>query len=216
MKSIKLNKNRLQIFHEARKRKFFVGELIYDEKNDKYELIYNKHYANSKTAIPISPELSLFKLKHSSKGKLFSAFLDRIPEKSNPAYATYCKSQGISPNEKNLLVLLGAIGRRGPSSFVFEAVYGDEFKPEDVAKWRAELNISQHDFSEAFDISRVTLQKIESGESRDANTLKRIEVLCLFPEVAIWQLKKTGGRINREVLERLIKYFNQLEKTDLI
>lgn len=212
MKSIKLNKNRLQIFHEGKKRRIFVGELIYDEKHDKYELNYDEKYANSKTAIPISPELSLFKLKHSSKGKLFPVFMDRIPEKSNPAYADYCKSQGISPNEKNLMILLGTIGRRGPSSFVFEPVYRDEFKPEDVAKWRDELGVSQYDFAEAFDINRVTLQKIEAGESRDANTLKRIHVLLVFPEVALWQLRQTGGKVHAEVLSKLIGYFKSKDK----
>lgn len=154
----------------------------------------------------------MFKLKHASKGKLFPAFIDRIPERSNPAYASYCKSQGISPNEKNLIVLLGTIGKRGPSSFVFEQVYEDEFDPAAVTAWREALGISQHDFAEAFDISKVTLQKIEAGESRDANTLKRIQVLLTFPEVALWQLRQTGGRVHVDVLNRLEGYLSDCEK----
>lgn len=83
---VKLNPNHLRIFHEIRKRRIFVGELIYDAKKDQYELIYDESYANSKSAIPLSPDLHLFKLHHKIKGKLFPAFEDRIPDRSNPAY----------------------------------------------------------------------------------------------------------------------------------
>ena len=44
---IKLNENRLQIFHETKKRRVFVGELIYDKKKDIYELIYDKNFVAS-------------------------------------------------------------------------------------------------------------------------------------------------------------------------
>ena len=202
------NEDRLKIFHEGRKRRTFVGELIYDKKKDKYVLIYDKKYAHSKNAIPISPDLDLFKLRHQSeKGKLFPAFLDRIPEKSNPAYKDYCKSQGISPAEKNPIILLGAIGKRGPSTFVFEPSYENEFNINDITKLREELDITQHDFAKALDISKATLQRIESGESHEKNTLKYIQILLEFPEVALWQLKQTGNQVHHDVLAKLIKYF---------
>lgn len=205
---IKLNENRLQIFHEGRKRRTFVGELIYNTKNDRYELIYNKNYSLSKSAIPISPDLSLFKLHHlSKKGELFPVFSDRIPVKSNPAYKDYCKSQGISPNETNPIILLGSIGKRGPSSFIFEPAYQDEFNLSKITELRETLQITQHDLAEALDVSKVTLQRIESGASRDINTLKRLQILFEFPEVALWQLKQTGGRVHKDVLAKLIKYF---------
>lgn len=204
----KPDENRLQIFHEGRKRRIFVGELIYNKEKDKYELIYDKQYARSKNAIPVSPDLNLFKLHHQSeKGKIFSSFLDRIPEKSNPAYKDYCKSQGIDLNEKNPIILLGTIGKRGPSSFVFEPVYPNEFDPTDITKLRESLQITQHDLAKAFDISKATLQRIESGASQDMNTLKRIQILLKFPDVALWQLKLTGGYVHSSVLAKLVKYF---------
>ena len=49
--------------------------------------------------------------------------MDRIPSKENPAYPDYCKSQGISVNETNPIILLIAIGKRGPSTFIFEPVF---------------------------------------------------------------------------------------------
>lgn len=207
--SIKPDKNRLHIYHEGRKRRVFVGELSYDVEKDRYELSYDERYAHSRMAISISPELSLFKLKHySKKGELFHAFVDRIPDRDNPAYEAYCAAQGISVKERNPIILLGAIGRRGPSSFVFEPVYSDEFHLEELIKLHEQLGITQHDFAEAFDISKVTLQRIESGESRDQNTLKIIQIFFRFPEVAIWQLGLTGGRVHADVLKRLVAYFN--------
>lgn len=206
---IKLDKNRLHIFHESRKRRIFVGELMYNKKKDVYELIYNKNYAESKNAIPISPDLNLFKLHHQSKkGKLFPSFLDRIPDKSNPAYKDYCKTQRISPNEKNPIILLGSIGKRGPSSFIFELVYNAEFDPVEIKNLRSALQISQYDIAQAFDVSQITLQRIEMGTSRDLNTLKRLQIILEFPEVALWQLKQTGSRLHKDALAKLIKYFN--------
>src|SRR5262249_387222 len=128
--------------------------------------------------IPIGPDLELVKLQHhSAKGELFPTLADRIPDKSNPAYKDYCRSQGISTTEKNPIILLGTIGKRGPSSFIFEPVYRTEFGPRDVTNLRKKLGITQHDLAEAFDISKVTLQRIESGDSKDLNTLKRLQIL---------------------------------------
>lgn len=206
--------NRLQIYHEGRKRRVYVGELTFDKEKEIYELIYDKKYAHSKSAIPIGPELDLFKLRHQSeKNKLFPSLLDRIPEKSNPAYPDYCRSQGISPNEKNPIILLGTIGKRGPSSFIFELTYYDKFDPADITKLREKLNITQHDFAIAFDIKKSTLQRIESGASHEYNTLQRIQILLVFPEVALWQLKLTGARIHSNELNKIVSYFeNEFRK----
>lgn len=205
---IKLHESRLQIFHETKKRRVFVGELTYDKKKDIYELIYDKNYANSISAIPISPDLNLFKLHHQSKkGKLFPSFIDRIPDRSNPAYKDYCKAQGISSNENNPIILLGTIGKRGPSSFIFEPVYYTTFNPSSIKDLREKLRITQQDIALVFDINQRTLQRIEKGTSQDPNTLKHLQIILTFPDVAIWQLKQTGSRVHKDVLTKLIKYF---------
>src|SRR3990167_1460004 len=122
--SIKLNENHVKIFHEGRARRLFVAYLSFDSKKNKYLLEYNKRYVQLKNAVAFGPHLDLFTLKHySQKGKMFPIFLDRIPDPQNPAYPDYCRSQGISVHEKNPIVLLGTIGRRGPSTFIFEPVY---------------------------------------------------------------------------------------------
>jgi len=204
----KPDESQLKIFHESRKRRILVGELIYDKENDRYQLIYDKNYTHSKNAIPISPDLDLFKLRHQSeKGKLFPSFIDRIPDKSNPAYNDYCKAQGISPAEKNPIILLGSIGKRGPSSFIFEPVYHSEFDSSDIINLREQLQITQHDLAKALDISQTTLQRIEAGVSSNPNTLKYMQILLKFPEVALWQLKQTGNQVHKDVSTKLIKYF---------
>jgi DNA-binding XRE family transcriptional regulator len=205
---IKPDEYRLRIFHESRKRRVFVGELIYHKEKDQYELVYDKNYVCSKNAIPISPDLNLFKLHHQSeKGKLFPAFTDRIPDKSNPAYSDYCKGAGISSDEKNPIILLGTIGKRGPSSFIFEPVYDDQFDSTDITALRKQLEITQHDLALALNISKTTLQRIEAGTSHDVDTLNYLQILFKFPDVALLQLKKTGNRVHSTVLTKLIKYF---------
>ncbi len=208
------DKNRLQVFHEGKKRRIYVGELIYHSKKDYYEFIYNKKYINYKNAIPLGPELSLFKLHHYSEvGKIFPSFSDRLPSRENLAYEDYCESQGITPNEKNMIILLGTIGKRGPSSFIFEPVYQIEFNSSDIVNFRNKLKVTQYDLAQAFDINEVTLQRIEKDISRDQNTLKLIQIFLQFPEVALWQLKLTGGRIHKDVLLKLIKYFESQRKS---
>ncbi len=210
MKSkLELDRNRLLIFHEGRKRRVFVGELIYNEKENQFELTYDKNYARSKKAIPMGQGLDLFKTRHiSDKGVLFPSLADRIPSKSNPAYADYCKSQGVSVDEASPIILLGSIGKRGPSSFIFEPVYKMEFSVANILKFREQLKISRHDFSMALGFSETTLQKVESQKSHDANVLKLLQIYFEFPEVALWQLKQTGNRVKAEALMKLIKYFS--------
>src|SRR5271155_5807356 len=111
----KRNPNKLEVFSEGRKRRVYVGRLSYDSEKEVFEFRYDPKYAKLKTAIPLGPELDLFKKVQSSKKKVFPSFADRIPSKSNPAYEEYCRSQGISPSERNPIILLSTIGRRGPS-----------------------------------------------------------------------------------------------------
>ncbi len=213
--SLKIDPSRLLIFHELTTRKIYVGELLYDENRDVYILRYDENYTHLKNAIAISPELDLFKITHiSKKGQLFPAFVDRIPDRENPAYADYCRAQSISIDETNPIILLGSIGGRGPSSFIFEKTYKASFSIEDVKKLRQNLNISQHDFADAFGISKVTLQKIEAGISSDTRTMKLLQIYLTFPEVAIWQLYQTGSKVHSSVLSRLFTYLHE-KRTNL-
>ncbi len=206
----------IEVYLESRKRRVFVGELSYNKDRDQYQFNYDPKYTKLPKAIPIGPDLSLFKKIHrSEKGKLFPSFADRIPSRSNPAYEEYCQSQGISANERNLIVLLGTIGRRGPSSFVFEPVVINDFTFADILRFRKATRLSRHEMAMAFDLNEPTLQRVETGKSTDLNTMKRIQIYLEFSEVALWQLEVAGHRISNETLERLKDYFHRSGRTQI-
>tara|TARA_B100000989_G_scaffold298413_2_gene287659 strand:+ start:43147 stop:43797 length:651 start_codon:yes stop_codon:yes gene_type:complete len=210
---IELDKTRLHIYHEGRKRRMFVGELVHDVKKNKFIFTYDENYVNSPTAIPIGREFNLFDLRHESKtGKLFPSMLDRIPDKQNPAYVDYCEMTGISPDETNYIVLLGSIGRRGPSTFIYEPVWKNNFTPAMITELRTELDITQNDLAIAFDISKPTLQRVEAGQSHDPNTLKRIQIMLEFPDAALWQLKLSSAKLHKTPRTKLRKYFVQKKR----
>jgi DNA-binding XRE family transcriptional regulator len=127
--------------------------------------------------------------------------------RTNPAYEDYCFAQNISVNERNPIILLGSIGKKGPSSFIFEPVYDNPFTSVDIVKIREILDISQHDLAKAFGLSEITVKKIESRKSQDATTLKLIQMFFTFPECGLWQLKQTGSRVHSAALLKLTKYF---------
>ena len=204
--------NQLNVFSEGRKRRIFVGTLIYDDSKNTYEFRYDPKYARSKNAIPIGKELDLFKKINTSKGKLFPSFEDRIPSKENPAYIDYCRSQGIDVEEKNQIKLLMSIGKRGPSTFIFEPIYQNNFSSEEIKKFRADLGLSINDMALAFDLNPPTLQRLETGGKTDLATLRRIQIYLTFPKVAMWQLTLTVGRLHTDIFHSLWNYFEAASK----
>jgi len=212
----KIDRTQLQVFSESRKRRVFVGTLTWNREKNQFEFRYDPKYAKSKTAIPIGRELDLFKKAHVSKGKPFPSFADRIPSKENPAYDDYCHSQGISVDEANPIILLISIGKRGPSTFVFEPVFLNSFTGEDVRKFRESLGISIHEWAAAFDFNPPTLQRLESGKKADLSTLRRAQIYLEFPDVALWQVKMNSGKIHAETLQKLWSYFEKKQREQKI
>lgn len=205
----KIDHSQLHVFTENRKRRIFVGSLYWNQDKNVFEFKYDTKYAKSKTAIPIGKELDLFKKTHTSKGKLFPSFMDRIPSKENPAYPDYCKSQGISVNETNPIILLIAIGKRGPSTFIFEPVFLNHFDYRQIRKFRESLNLSIHEFAAAFDFNPPTLQRLESGKKSDPGTIRRAQIYLEFPNVALWQIEMNSGKIHTDTFHALWSYFEK-------
>ena len=201
--------NQLEVYSETSRKRIFVGVLSYDEERDQYRFMYDKKYLASSGAIPLGPEIGFTKQTHWSKGKLFPSFAERIPSKANPAYKEYCKSQGIAPTERNPIVLLTTIGRRGPSTFVFESIPLSSFDHKSLAKFRKDLGLSLREFSIAFSINLLTLHHLEKGSSKNVSLLKLIQVYSTFPEVSLWQLETTGRKLHQETLTRLLNYFQR-------
>jgi HipA-like protein len=204
--------NQLEVYSEIRKSKTFVGTLKYDSKQKKYIFDYDRKYIISKSAIPVGPELPLSKLHHIAKGgDVFPSLLDRIPEKENAAYEDYCLAQGIFPKEKNPIVLLSTIGRRGPSTFVFEPVYLGPDIAQHLKDFRKALSLSLREVSAAFDVNLLTLYKIEKGKSKDKGTLRLLTIYFTFPKVALWQLNLSRRKLHKDLLSKLTCHFENIK-----
>jgi HipA-like protein len=196
---------KLGVFLERRASKTYVGKLFLKEKQYVFE--YDKTYAYAENSIPIGPDLPITKRLHKSE-KLFASFADRIPSKRNPAYIEYCQKFGISPDEKDEIILLSTIGKRGPSSFVFEILNDAQYSATDYIKFRTDLNLTIRDFSAVFDIGISTLQKLEKNSSQVKESLKRIEIYDRYPEVALFELGRNGKLIHsakKEITENILK-----------
>ena len=208
----KIDNNKLNVFSESRKRRIFVGLLSWDQSKNSFEFKYDSKYARSKKAIPLGKELDLFKKVHTLKGKLFPSFADRIPSKDNPAYEDYCRSQGISTDEANPIILLTAIGRKGPSTFIFEPIVKDEFDVNQIKKFRETLGLSINDMALAFDLNQPTLQRLEKRMKAEIGTIRRVQIYLTFPKVALWQLEINMGKLHSDVFHKLWSYFENAAK----
>lgn len=201
----------LEIYLETQKRRIYVGKLHYDKTHAHYVFEYDVHYLRSNAALAVGPELPATRLKFvSEKNELFPTFQDRIPDKRNAAYPEYCSAYGISVNERNPIILLGTIGHRGPSSFIYAAVYlPQEDVVENLKAFRNTLSLSQWDIAMLFDLPVLTIQRIEAKKSKDKNSLKLIDLYLSEPQLTIKQLHLTGQKVHRDVLTRVYAYFKK-------
>jgi hypothetical protein len=194
----------LAVFLEKRKTRIYVGKLTFLKNSNLFEFTYEKHYLYAKNIISLGPEFPLTKQVHRSS-TLFPSLQDRIPSRKNPAYPEYCQAAGIDPDESNPLILLATIGKKGPSSFVFEPLYEDLFSKEDLINFRLELGLTTREFALCFDLTQAALMRIEKGNSSGKALLKRIEIYQRFPEVALFFIQRHGGAINSDKKKKIIK-----------
>ncbi len=198
----------VDIFLEKRKTMVYVGQLTHENKG--YRFVYKKNYLHAKASIPLGNELRLTRQECFSK-TLFPSLIDRIPSRENPAYSDYCKSVGIEVTEDDPLVLLSTIGRRGPSSFVFEPVYDRGFNGDVCKIFRISLGLTIREFSGVFDVATATIMAIEQGKKSGSGkeVLKRLEIYYTYPDVAIVEVTLRGGVLHeskrRKVIEILRK-----------
>lgn len=212
----------VDVYLELRKNRTYVGRLtmVKDEapmeveeagKTPSFLFRYDDKYVYKKAAIPLGPDLPLTKKEHTSP-HLFRTLNDRIPSSKNPSYKDYCETMGISVKEKNPLVLLSTIGRRGPSSFVFEPVYNDTYSIDDYKNFRRALRLTIRDFASLFDISVSTLIKMEGNRS-GKDVLKRISIYDRFPDVALAELSRRGAVLNENKKQTVFDVLSSRLKT---
>lgn len=199
------NMTGVDVYLEKRKQRLYVGCLEYNNASHEFIFKYASKYANRKDAIPLGPELGLLHLKHTSKD-LFPSLYDRIPSQHNPAYKEYCQNQGIDVNEENPLILLCTIGRKGPSSFIFEPHYQEKVSSQIVADFRHKLGLTLREFSSCFQITYAYLNKYENGQMIGVQMKRHLEVLIQFPEVAYASIERYGGMLQDEKRKYALDY----------
>lgn len=192
----------VDVFLEKRKAMVYVGRLTRENKG--YKFVYEKNYLYSKGVIPLGNELPVTQREHLSI-KLFPSLSDRIPLRENPSYADYCRVAGISETEEDVLVLLPTIGKRGPSSFIFEPVYDRCFDGETCKKFRLELGLTIREFAGVFDLSTTTLMAVERGKNSGREVLKRLEIYYRYPDVALKEIFIRGGVLHEKKRIRIIQ-----------
>ena len=202
MKDVKKKTIAVDVYFEKYTSRQYVGRLVY--KKNQFIFCYDDAYLYSDKAMALGPDLPCIQKKHQSK-KLFISFEDRIPSKQNPAYKEYCQMTGISPKEKDPLVLLSTIGQKGPSSFIFVPVYDDEFTKEGLKEFRKSLDISIRDFAKLFDFAPATIYRIEQGKSSGKDALKRVKLYNLFPQIALYEVSRFGYRVGSKINQQVRK-----------
>lgn len=201
--------HRLEVYSETQRARVFVGHLWFAPDTELYTFEYDRKYLKG-SAIPLGPDLPLRKRTHQSKkGRLFPSLEDRIPSRENPAYEEYCRAQGINPKEKNEIILLGTIGKRGPSTFIFEPVYKEQPIGPVLVAFRRQLGLTVRELSALFDLNYPTISRLETGKSKDRNTANLARVYITVPEAGFWCVKRNQRRVRSDVARRLLKYFKE-------
>ncbi len=195
--------NKIDVFSQIASRRIFVGN-IWRERG-LFHFAYDKKYRRLKKSVALGPEFPLWKESFSSK-KFFPSLADRIPSRENPAYEDYCRQWGISAKEDDPLVLLTAIGRRGPSTFVFERT-PRSYSAEKLKNFRERIGLNQRDFALLFGTTQATLTKLETGKGQNA-FMMTFFMLCDEESTALrWLLRERGQCIHddkRTFIERLL------------
>ncbi|MCK4912284.1 MAG: HipA N-terminal domain-containing protein [Candidatus Omnitrophica bacterium] len=201
----------VNVFLEKRKTMVYVGQLTRENKG--YRFVYKKNYLHAEAAIPLGNEMRLTRQERFSK-TLFPSLVDRIPSRENPSYSDYCKSVGIEVTEEDPLVLLSTIGRRGPSSFIFEPVYDRGFNGDMCKMFRIDLGLTVREFSGVFDVATATVMALEQGKKSGSGkeVLKRLEIYCMYPGIALDEVFLRGGVLHESKRRRVVQILRNRKK----
>lgn len=206
----KVNVSALEVYLERRERKQYVGRLT-RQPDQKFHFAYDEAYQRMENSISIGPSLPLVKREYLSTN-MFPEFLDRLPSPQNAAYEDYCESVGISVEEVDLMVLLLKLGKRGPSSFILEAVVEDDpaVIVENIRGFIKENSLSQQDFANLLDIPITSLSRLLTGTSLDRTLLRLIDLYLSSPQLLVELFTYTQRKLTEKKRARMFRY---LERT---
>jgi len=116
---------------------------------------------------------------------------------------------GVDPKERDPLILLSTIGKKGPSSFVFSPIFKRKISVEDLKNFREFLGLTTREFARVFEFSHTSLNAFEKGRTFGKDILKRLEILLNFPEVSSDLLFVNSGHL---VYEKSINIIEKLKE----
>ena len=208
----KVNASAIDVYLERRERKQYVGRLT-RQPDQKFHFSYDEAYQRMENSISIGPSLQLVKKEYLSMN-LFPEFLDRLPSPQNPAYEDYCASVGLSVKEDDIMVVLLKLGKRGPSSFILEAVVEDDpaVIVNNIRVFIEEISLSQQDFANILDIPITSLSRLLTETSLDRTLLRLIDHYLSSPQSLGELFAYTQRKLTEKKRARMFRY---LEKTKI-
>jgi len=195
----------IEVYAEAKDTRTHVGTLTRNDRG--YFFCYANSWLENSRAIEIGPDLPLSSEKKSAK-IMPESFRARIPSRSSANYEQYCLERGLDPAESDEMILLGNIGQKGASSFVFEL--SDEVEREKaVAKRLNELLelLSLREAAVFFGLSHTTIAKIRNAVEEKGPGYRYVEAVLLVEEAFFHCLRVSLGitEQTRQVLKDLAK-----------
>lgn len=189
----------ISVFSQTRSKRDYVGRLW--RADGKFHFEYERRYQRLKGAVGLGPEFPLHQKSFSSV-ELFPSLVDRIPSRQNPAYPDYCAQWGVSVEESDPLILLSTIGRRGPSTFIFEPTIKN-IEGESIRKFRERLELNQREFAALLGLPQLTVGKLEKGQVRNIPIMTYVEMCMQVPQALKWLIKKRGQFIHDEKCSKI-------------
>lgn len=189
----------ISVYSQTRSKRDYVGRLWRED--GKFHFEYERHYQRLKGAVGLGPEFPLHQKSFSSV-ELFPSLADRIPSRQNPAYPDYCTQWGINENETDPFVLLTTIGRRGPSTFIFEPAIQD-VDGNTIRKFREQLELNQREFAAVLGLPQLTVGKLERGMVRSIPIMTYVEMCMQVPQALKWLVEKRGQFIHDEKCSKI-------------
>lgn len=190
----------ISVFSQTKSKRDYVGRLW--RENGRFHFEYDRRYQRHKGAVGLGPEFPLHQ-KNFSNVEIFPSLADRIPSRQNPAYPDYCAQWGIDVEESDPIVLLRTIGRRGPSTFIFESTI-QIVNGNTIQKFREQHGLNQREFAALLGLPQFTVGKLEKGLVRSIPIMTYVEICMEVPQALKWLVEKRGQYIHDEKCDKII------------
>lgn len=198
----------IDVYSESGKRRIYVGRLFRVKSG--FEFQYSPEWLENEKTFQLGEDMPLGSeiLKFTRFPKSLS---DRIPPRSSTNYNRYCEESGISTSENDEMILLGTIGHKGPSSFVFEL--SDELDRNKVVLEKLQSfrpQFALRDLASLFGVSHASIQRVLRGDTSGA-VYSLIEITLLHKQAFLFAVNNAKALTDEMRNDLLIWSTNYLQ-----